>query len=183
MNRKIVYWTSTALIAVALLSAITYLIGGEQVISGFAKAGYPQHLESFSDSPSPPPQSSSRTSFPCAQGMGVRRCNIRVDHGFHLGVHGRRTDLALAARAPGTAGRLLCDQARGAPLGAPVSGRLTKPWLLSARRSREPTAPSATPLKGEHHAQASSPARSGPRPVRRSHRLSGRSAPGTDSRR
>ena len=44
MNRKIVYWISTTLIAVALLGAITYLIGGEQVVSGFAKAGYPQHL-------------------------------------------------------------------------------------------------------------------------------------------
>jgi hypothetical protein len=44
MNRKIAYWTSTTLIAVSLLSAITYLIGGEQVVSGFAKAGYPQHL-------------------------------------------------------------------------------------------------------------------------------------------
>ena len=44
MNRKIAYWTSTTLVAVSLLSAITYLIGGEQVTSGFAKAGYPQHL-------------------------------------------------------------------------------------------------------------------------------------------
>ena len=44
MNRKIAYWTSTTLVAVSLLSAVTYLIGGEQVTSGFAKAGYPQHL-------------------------------------------------------------------------------------------------------------------------------------------
>ena len=44
MTRKIAYWTSTAIVAVALLGALTYLTGSEQVVSGFAKAGYPQHL-------------------------------------------------------------------------------------------------------------------------------------------
>lgn len=44
MARKIVYWGSTALAAVALLGSLTYLTGSEQVVSGFAKAGYPQHL-------------------------------------------------------------------------------------------------------------------------------------------
>src|SRR2546423_2510534 len=44
MARKIVYWTSTAIVAAALLMALTYLSGSEQVVSGFAKAGYPQHL-------------------------------------------------------------------------------------------------------------------------------------------
>jgi DoxX-like family len=44
MVRKIVYWTSTAIVAVALLGSLTYLTGSEQVVSGFAKAGYPQHL-------------------------------------------------------------------------------------------------------------------------------------------
>jgi hypothetical protein len=44
MTRKIAYWSSTAIVAVALLSALTYLTGSEQVVSGFAKAGYPQHL-------------------------------------------------------------------------------------------------------------------------------------------
>jgi DoxX-like family len=42
--RKIAYWTSTAIVAAALLMAVTYLSGSEQVVSGFAKAGYPQHL-------------------------------------------------------------------------------------------------------------------------------------------
>jgi hypothetical protein len=28
----------------ALLASVTYLTGSEQVVSGFAKAGYPQHL-------------------------------------------------------------------------------------------------------------------------------------------
>jgi hypothetical protein len=44
MTRKVVYWASTALIALSLLGALTYLTGSEQVVSGFAKAGYPQHL-------------------------------------------------------------------------------------------------------------------------------------------
>jgi hypothetical protein len=44
MVRKIVYWSSTVIVAVMLLFALSYLSGNEQVISGFAKAGYPQHL-------------------------------------------------------------------------------------------------------------------------------------------
>src|SRR6202022_1497158 len=44
MARKVAYWTSTALVSAALLMAVTYLSGSEQVVSGFAKAGYPQHL-------------------------------------------------------------------------------------------------------------------------------------------
>jgi len=44
MVRKIAYWGSTAIVAVAPLGALTYLTGNEQVVSGFAKAGYPQHL-------------------------------------------------------------------------------------------------------------------------------------------
>src|SRR5262245_44082053 len=44
MARKIAYWTSTAIVAVMLLMSLTYLTGSEQVVSGFAKAGYPQHL-------------------------------------------------------------------------------------------------------------------------------------------
>ena len=44
MFPKIVYWSSTAIVAVALLGALTYLTGSEQVVSGFARSGYPQHL-------------------------------------------------------------------------------------------------------------------------------------------
>jgi hypothetical protein len=44
MVRKIVYWSSTAIAALMLLFALSYLTGSEQVVSGFAKAGYPQHL-------------------------------------------------------------------------------------------------------------------------------------------
>jgi hypothetical protein len=44
MTRKIVYWGSTALVAVALLGALSYLTGSEQVVSGFTRSGYPQHL-------------------------------------------------------------------------------------------------------------------------------------------
>ena len=44
MARKIVYWGSTGLVALALLGSLSYLTGNEQVVSGFAKAGYPQYL-------------------------------------------------------------------------------------------------------------------------------------------
>ena len=44
MIRKIAYWGSTVIVAMMLLMALSYLSGSEQVVSGFAKAGYPQHL-------------------------------------------------------------------------------------------------------------------------------------------
>jgi amino acid permease len=44
MARKIVYWTSTALACLALLGSLSYLTGSAEVVAGFAKAGYPQHL-------------------------------------------------------------------------------------------------------------------------------------------
>jgi hypothetical protein len=44
MVRTVVYWTSTAIAALMLLGSLSYLTGSEQVVSGFAKAGYPQHL-------------------------------------------------------------------------------------------------------------------------------------------
>jgi hypothetical protein len=44
MGRTITYWASTAIASLMLLFALSYLTGSEQVVSGFAKAGYPQHL-------------------------------------------------------------------------------------------------------------------------------------------
>jgi hypothetical protein len=44
MGRRVIYWTSTIIVGVGLLGALSYLTGNEQVVSGFAKAGYPQHL-------------------------------------------------------------------------------------------------------------------------------------------
>lgn len=44
MARKIAYWISTVIVAVMLLFGLTYLTGNPQVVEGFAKAGYPQHL-------------------------------------------------------------------------------------------------------------------------------------------
>lgn len=44
MIRKAAYWGSTSIVAVMLLFALSYLTGNEQVVTGFAKAGYPQHL-------------------------------------------------------------------------------------------------------------------------------------------
>jgi DoxX-like family len=44
MARKIAYWISTVIVAAMLLFALTYLTGSPQVVQGFEKAGYPQHL-------------------------------------------------------------------------------------------------------------------------------------------
>jgi hypothetical protein len=44
MARKIAFWTSTAIVALMLLFALSYLTGSPQVVEGFTKAGYPQHL-------------------------------------------------------------------------------------------------------------------------------------------
>ena len=44
MTRKIAYWSSTTVVAVALLFAVSYLSGSEQVVAGFTRSGYPQHL-------------------------------------------------------------------------------------------------------------------------------------------
>jgi len=44
MAKTIAYWATTALVSLALLGSLSYLTGNEQVVTGFAKAGYPQHL-------------------------------------------------------------------------------------------------------------------------------------------
>src|SRR6187455_3775197 len=44
MIKKIAYWGSTVVVALMLLTALSYLSGSEHMVSGFAKAGYPQHL-------------------------------------------------------------------------------------------------------------------------------------------
>ena len=44
MARRIVYWGSTVIACLMQLGSLSYLTGSEQVVSGFAKAGYPQHL-------------------------------------------------------------------------------------------------------------------------------------------
>ena len=44
MARRVTYWTTTVIVALMLLGSLSYLTGSEQVVSGFAKAGYPQHL-------------------------------------------------------------------------------------------------------------------------------------------
>jgi hypothetical protein len=44
MGRKIAYWVSTSIAAIALLLSLSYLSGSEQVVAGFTRAGYPQQL-------------------------------------------------------------------------------------------------------------------------------------------
>jgi hypothetical protein len=44
MARKIGYWVSTGVACLALFGSLSYLTGSPEVVAGFAKAGYPQHL-------------------------------------------------------------------------------------------------------------------------------------------
>lgn len=44
MARKSLYWGSTGIVSLMLLMALSYLTGNEQVVSGFAKNGWPQQL-------------------------------------------------------------------------------------------------------------------------------------------
>ncbi|SRR6266851_5524400 len=44
MVQKVAYWSSTGIVGVLLLFSLSYLTGNGQIVSGFAKAGYPQHL-------------------------------------------------------------------------------------------------------------------------------------------
>lgn len=44
MIRKIAYWSSTVLVSAMLLMSLSYLTGSEQVVTGFTRSGYPQHL-------------------------------------------------------------------------------------------------------------------------------------------
>jgi hypothetical protein len=44
MVRKVVYWTSTGIVAVMLLFALGYLTGSVEIVSAFTKVGYPQHV-------------------------------------------------------------------------------------------------------------------------------------------
>ena len=44
MARRIIYWGSTGIVGLALLGSLSYLTGSPEVVSGFSRAGYPQHL-------------------------------------------------------------------------------------------------------------------------------------------
>ena len=44
MAQRIVYWGATGLVALALFGSLSYLTGSPEVVAGFTKAGYPQHL-------------------------------------------------------------------------------------------------------------------------------------------
>ena len=45
MARRVMYWGSTALVAVlSMFAAFTYLTGAPEAVTGFAHVGYPQQL-------------------------------------------------------------------------------------------------------------------------------------------
>ena len=44
MSHKIPYWICTGIVCLMLLMSLSYLMSNEQMVSGWAKSGYPQHL-------------------------------------------------------------------------------------------------------------------------------------------
>ena len=44
MARKVAYWISTVIVGVMLGFALTYLMGGAEIVEGFKHLGYPQYL-------------------------------------------------------------------------------------------------------------------------------------------
>lgn len=45
MARKVIYWVVTSLLAaMGVFAGVTYLLGGQQAVQGFAHVGYPQQL-------------------------------------------------------------------------------------------------------------------------------------------
>src|SRR3954464_13045537 len=43
-RKTIAYWVSTSVACLALFASLSYLTGSPEMVAGFAKAGYPQHL-------------------------------------------------------------------------------------------------------------------------------------------
>ena len=97
MVRKIVYWTSTVIVAVMLLFALSYLTGNPQVVSGFTKTGCRNRL------------AVARVCF--AQGMGLCGRGFRVGDGVSRPLLGGRwgANMEHSAGAAGAPDRLLRD--------------------------------------------------------------------------
>ena len=125
MSRKIVYWVTTGIIAVMLLGSLSYLTGSDEVVAGFSKAGYPQYLRIILGIVKP--VAAVVLIMPgraAAEGVGVRRRDLRVDHGDDFGIHGRR-DVVAPDRHPSAGGRLLPDPSRESPSVARTCRSLT----------------------------------------------------------
>ena len=112
MVRKIVYWTSTVIVAVMLLFALSYLTGNPQVVSGFTKAGYPQHLRIILGIAKPAAAIVLLLPGVCfAQGMGLCGRGFRVGDGVSRPLLGGRwgANMEHSAGAAGAPDRLLRD--------------------------------------------------------------------------
>jgi hypothetical protein len=123
--RKIGYWISTAILALALLGSLTYLSGSEQVVSGFAKAGYPQHLRIVLGIAKPAAAIVLLLpGLPLLKEWAYAGVTFALIMATHLGLLHRGT-MGPPAGALGTAGRLLPDQTRKPPGDSLASSRLT----------------------------------------------------------
>jgi hypothetical protein len=111
MARKIVYWTSTTIVAVMLLFALSYLTGNPQVVSGFTKAGPAAPQDNSWDCKTGCRNRPAVARVYFAEGMGSRGRDIRVGDGVSRPLLGGRwcADMGHTAGAPGPSDRLLRD--------------------------------------------------------------------------
>jgi hypothetical protein len=112
--RKIVYWTSTGIVCLALLGSLTYLTGSAEVVAGFAKAGYPQQLRIVLGIAKPVAAIVLLLpGFALLKGVGVRGRYVRPGDGDHLRLLVRRwrESMESAVGDPGARGGLLLHKA------------------------------------------------------------------------
>lgn len=117
--RRIAYWISTAVVAVMLLMALSYLTGSEQIVSGFAKSGYPQHLRIVLGIAKPAAAIVLLLpGFALLKEWAYAGATFCVGDGVHLRVLWPRggANLEPAARPAFTSSRLLRNAAREPPL-------------------------------------------------------------------
>ena len=125
MVRKVAYWSSTAIASLALLASVSYLTGSEQVVAGFAKAGYPQHLRIVLGIAKPVAAIVLLLPGFALLKEGLRGRDVRFGNGVHLRLLvGRwRESMDHAPGALGNCSRLLRDQAFEPPFACRQSPR------------------------------------------------------------
>jgi DoxX-like family len=144
MAQKIAYWSSTTIAGAALLMALSYLTGNEQVVSGFAKAGYPQHLRIVLGMAKPAAAIVLLLpGFALLKELGVRRGDVRVGHGVHLRLLKRRghPDLEHAARPLSPSGSVVRDPACKSAVR--IARSLNRPRFSVRAAAVPPTGPRA----------------------------------------
>ena len=101
MVRKIAYWVSTAIVAVMLLMALSYLTGNEQVVSSNCSWNCQARGSHYA----------AGAGICAAERMGIRRRHLHLDYGHHLRPRVGRAPayMDFASGAFGATDRFVCD--------------------------------------------------------------------------